>query len=130
MPSKKFLCKKCGDLHKRPINSKCPFADSQIDELDSQSESSPTASGVTSQSMNNDLNMQILAELKNLGGRMTAMEQHMAETDHLEVNQRSQASQGSSDAPATSKATQLDQVVVPSVTALQGASHIQAEVDR
>ena len=130
MPAKEFLCKKCGDMHKRPINSKCPFAVSQIDELNGQSESSPTASGLTSQSMNNDLNMQILAELKNLGGRMTAMEQRMAETDHVEVNQRSQASQGSSDAPATSNVTQLDQVVVPSVTALQGAYHIQVEVDR
>ena len=100
-------------MHKRPINRKCPFADSQIDEMDSQSESVPTTSGLTSQSMNSDLNMQILAELKNLGGRMTAMEQHMADTDHVEVTQRSQSSNRSSDAPTTSNATQLDQVVVP-----------------
>ena len=117
-------------MYKRPINSKCPFVDSHNDEMDSQSEQLLTASGLTSQSMNSDLNLQILAELKNLGSRMTAMEQHMAETDQLEVTQRSQASKVSRTGAATSNTSQLDQVVVPSVAALQGATHIQAKVDR
>ena len=90
--------------------------------MDSLNELSPTASGLTSQSINSDLNLQI-AICKNLGGIMTAIEQRMAETDQLEVTQRSQASKVSSTA-------QLDQVVVPSVAALKGATHTHAEVDR
>ena len=56
---------------------------------------------------------------------MTAMEQCMAETDQLEVTQRSQASKVSSTAAATSSTAQLDQVVVPSVAALKGATLTQ-----
>ena len=44
MPSKEVLCKKCGDIHKRPINSKCPFNDSHVDS-EGQIDESPTASG-------------------------------------------------------------------------------------
>ena len=57
---------------------------------------------------------------------MTAMEQRMSESDSAEVNQRSP---GTVMSPATSP-VQMDQVVVPSVAALQGASHIQVKVDR
>ena len=113
-------------MHKRPINSKCPFVDSHVD-ADSQSDKSPTASGGPGHSSENDLNIQILAELKSLGGRMTAMEKKMSESDAAEVSQRSQPTVTS---PAMSSPAQLDQVVVPSFSALQGVSHIQAEVDR
>ena len=68
MPSKEFLCKKCGDFHKRPINSKCPFINTTDSELESQTEHSPSANGFTSQAGEMDLNAQILAELKSLGG--------------------------------------------------------------
>ena len=111
MPLKEFLCKICGD-----INSECPFVDSHVD-TDSQFDKSPTASGVPQQSSDNDLNLQILAELKILGGRMTATEQRMSETDPAKVFQRSQATVTT---PATSFPVQLDQVVVLSVAALQG----------
>ena len=122
MPSKEFLCKSCGDMHKRPINSKCLFVDSDVD-IDSQSDNLPTASGDPGHSSKNVLNMQILAELKSLGIRMTAMEKKMSE---LEVTEKSQPT---ATLPATSSPAQLDQVVIHSVAALQGASHIQAEVD-
>ena len=56
MPSKEFLCKKCGDMHKRPINSKCPFVEVNVDS-DSQSDESPTASGGPGESHDNDLNL-------------------------------------------------------------------------
>ena len=58
MPSKEFCAGNAVIGIKDLLNSKCPFADSQIEEMDSQRESSPTASGLTSQSMNSDLNMQ------------------------------------------------------------------------
>ena len=58
---------------------------------------------------------------------MTAMEQRMSETDPAEISQRSQ---GTVTIPATSSPVQLDQLVVPSVAALQGVSHIQVEVDQ
>ena len=126
MPSKEFLCKKCGDMHKRPINNKCPFVDAHVGS-ESETEKSPIASGGPGKSDNNDLNMQILAELERLGGRMTAMEQKMLETNSAEVSQRSPATAVSL---AVVSPVQMDQVVVPLVAALQGASHIQAEVDR
>ena len=53
MPSKEFLCKKSGDMHKLPINSKCPFVDAHMD-IDSQCHKSPTASGGPGKSYDND----------------------------------------------------------------------------
>ena len=94
---------------------------------ENQVEKSLTASGGPGLSDSNDLNLQILAELKSLGGRMTAMEQKMLESDSAEVSQKSPATAVS---PAVASPVQMDQLVVPSVAALQGASHIQAEVDR
>ena len=55
------------------------------------------------------------------------MEQRMSESDSSKVNQRSPATVVS---PAAASPVQMDQVVVPSLSALQGASHIQEEVDR
>ena len=93
MPSKEFLCKKCGDMDKRPINSKCPFGSPQSVEIDSENSTIPGVSGVFVQSNDStDLNVQILAELKSLGGRMTAMEDRMARSEQQEVNERSNVS--------------------------------------
>ena len=130
MPAKEFLCKKCGDIHKRPINSKCPFVNAMGSEQNSQIEHSPSVCSLTRQKAENDLNVQILAELKSLGGRMTAMEQKMSDTSPAEVNQRSQASHAASAAAVNPSPAQLEEVVVPSVATLQGTSHIQAEVNR
>ena len=130
MPQKQFLCNKCGDVHKRPINSKCTFASTMDSDSESQVELSPSHSGLTSQAVGNDFNLQILAELKSLGGRMTAMEKKMCDTSPAEVNQRSRASHVTGAVVASPDSAQLDEVVVPSVAALQGTPHIQAEVDR
>ena len=78
-PAKEFLCKNCGEVHKRLINSKCPFqvkSNESVhvsDELPVHSEDA------------GKLNIQTLAELKNLGGRMSAMEEKMASKETTEV---------------------------------------------
>ena len=61
---------------------------------------------------------------------MTVMEDRMARSEQQEVNQRSSVSNIQTRRASTSDSSQLEQAVVPSVAALQGASHIQAEVDR
>ena len=128
---KGIFMQKCGDMHKRPINSKCPFGSPQSIESDSENVTVPGASGVSVQSDDSTaLNVQILAELKSLGGRMTAMEDRMAKSEQQEVDQRSNASGTQAAAASTSDSSRLEQVVVPSMAALQGSSHIQAEVDR
>ena len=71
--------------------------------------------------------MQILADLKSLGGCMSAMEEKMATKEATEVKQSSH--QAFVDASINSSPTQLDQVVVLTVAVLQGGQHIQAEVD-
>ena len=75
-----------------------------------------------------ELNMQILAELKSLGGRMPAMEEEMASKKATEVTQSPQ--QASATASNSLSPAHLDQMVVPMVAALQGSWHIQAEVDQ
>ena len=65
-----------------------------------------------------------------MGGRVTAMEQKMSDTSPVEVNQRSQVSHTASAVVVNPSPAQLEEVVVPSVAALQVTPHIQAEVDR
>ena len=60
---------------------------------------------------------------------MTAMEDRMARTEQQEVNQRSQVGSTQVTGATTNNSRQLEEVVVPSVGALQGTPHIQAEVD-
>ena len=121
-PPKEFLCKNCGDIHKRPINSKCQFQ-SKTSEDNHVSDDLPVHSEDTS-----DFNMQILAELKSLGGRMSAMEDMMASKEVTEAKQLPH--QASAGASSSASPSQLDQVVVPKVAALQESQHIQAEVDQ
>ena len=54
----------------------------------------------------------------------------MADTSPVEVNQRSQMSHAASAAVVNPSPAQLEEIVVPSVAALQETPHIQAEVDR
>ena len=118
-------------MHKRPINSKCPFVSPQRVEFDSEDVTVPGVGSVSVQSDDSTaLNVQILAELKTLGGRMTVMEDKMVRLEQEEVEQRSNASGTQAAAAPTSDSSRLGQMVVPSVAALQGSYHIQAEVDR
>ena len=72
--------------------------------------------------------MQMLAELKNLGGRMSATEEKMARKEVTEVTQSPQ--QASATASNSPSPAQLGRMVVLTVAALQGSQHIQAEVDQ
>ena len=54
----------------------------------------------------------------------------MSDTSPAEVNQRSQVSHAASAGAINPSPAQLEEVVVPSVAALQGTPHIHAEVDR
>ena len=119
-PVKEFLCKSCGDVHKRPINSKCPFP-AKSDDTVYVSNDSPVNLEET-----RALNMQILAELKNLGGRMSAMEERMASKEATEVSKPTQQPSATASSPSPG---QLDQMVVPTMAALQGSQSIQSEVD-
>ena len=69
-PAKEFHCKKCCNIHKRPINSKCTFSESNNESSDSP------ANDIEVPSINDSsaLNLQILAKLKSLGGRMSTMQ--------------------------------------------------------
>ena len=118
-PVKEFLCKNCGDVHKRPINSKCPFPAKSDDTVSDDSPVNSEEAGA--------LNMQILAELKSLGGRMSAMEERMASKEAREVSKPTQQPSATASSPSPG---QLDQMVVPTVAALQGSQSIQAEVDQ
>ena len=128
MPPKEYLCKKCGDMHKRPINSKCPFMDNNSDN-DSQNGLTATAQA-SAPNVDSDLNMQILAELKSLGGRMTAMEQQMADKRSEDSSNMQMHQTAVTLTPTTTSAVELDQVVVPSMASLQNSDQIQAQVDQ
>ena len=60
-----FHCSTCGDMHKKPINSCCPFISVEItaSQLGQNDISSLHGSGGVEQ-----LNLEILAELQSLGG--------------------------------------------------------------
>ena len=112
MPKKTFFCKKCGYEHERPINSKCvkPTEESDEDEVGE--------SGVVKQ----DINMQILSELKSLSGRLSKVES--------KVNQETPTTSSShSEATASAAAVNKD-MVLPSLNALKNSTKVQEEVDR
>ena len=132
-PAKELLCKKCGNMHKRPINSKCTFHENNNDSSDSP------ISDIEAPSVNDSsaLNLQILAELKSLGGRMSMMEEKMASRDARDATMSTQQSTAAATGGTTAAAqaeihntSQLDQVVIPTLTTLQGSQHIQTEVDK
>ena len=132
-PPKEFLCKKCGNIHKRPINSKCTFhednnesSDLPVNDIEAPSVSDSSA-----------LNLQILAELKSLGGRMFMMEEKMARRDARDATTSMQQSTAAATGGTTTavqaeghSTSQLDQMVIPTLATLQGSQHIQTEVDK
>ena len=132
-PAKELLCKKCGNIHKRPINSKCTFH-ADINDSSGLPVDDSDASSVNDSSA---LNLQILAELKSLGGRMSMMEEKMASRDAREATMSIQQSTAVAAGGTTTSAqagihrtSELDQVVIPTLATLQGSQHIQTEVDK
>ena len=93
-------------MQKRLMNSKCRFGSSHSDDVDTQSIYVSGASGVTVRlDESTDINLQI--------------EERIARTEQQAVNQRSQAS-GTQVAVTATDSSQLEQVVMPSVSVLQG----------
>ena len=132
-PAKELLCKKCGNIHKRPINSKCTF----YEDTDDSSDLPVNNSDASSVNDSSALNLQILAELKSLGGRMSMMEEKMASRDAKDATTSVQQSTAAATGGTTTavqaeihSTSQLDQVVVPTLATLQGSQHIQTEVDK
>ena len=64
MLQKVFKCKACGDVHERPINSKCQ----KVNEVDESVQDEGTVCDANAEQM--DINKQILNELKQLNGRI------------------------------------------------------------
>ena len=94
MPKKQtFECNRCLEKHARPINSKCKrVLDSEIDSNSVKSTRSSSVGG----SSNDDVNTQILEELRQLSGRLQTVEQKV---NHQESGSRrsiATASAGSS----------------------------------
>ena len=65
MLQKTFQCNKCMEKHERPVNSKCQRQEVTDNESDTSVESN---SSVRTSGLNQDLNLQILNELKQLSG--------------------------------------------------------------
>ena len=78
MPRKSFQCKACGDVHKRPINSKCQnVKESDTSDLDSES-----VNGAGPM----DINKQILQKLKQLNGRIAKVEEKVENQEKGQLN--------------------------------------------
>ena len=143
-------------MHKKPINRRCPFPsiEDTASQLGQNDISSLQGSGGAEQ-----LNLQILAELKNLGGRMTAMENELASTKAVRTQVGTSATSSTTQAgdgvclgnsqsvttldglsalPTTSVGQQNAvstgcasvQTIIPSLSVLQSNSRIQDQVDQ
>ena len=112
MPKKTFFCKRCDYDHERPINSKCvkPIQDSDEEEV------------VENGTVNQDINVQILSELKNLSGRLSKFES--------KVNQETPTTSTSRGESAESSVAVNKDVVLPSLHTIKSSVRVQKEVDR
>ena len=117
MPKKTFDCKACGQNHERPINSKCT-RNNASDLVDNS---------INIDSEQNDINLQILQELKSLSGRMMVVEQKVDTTapkpskpPQKQLQETSYSEEDEDDA---------DDVVTPSFEGLKRSAHIWAKVE-
>ena len=119
MPRKVFQCKACGDLHERPINSKCQY----VKESDNSDMDSDNTSGAGQM----DIQMQILHELKQLNGRVAKVEEKVENQEKEQLN-----SPRSSKSGLTTASTSQDDadLVLPSLTSLKNSTQLQSQVDR
>ena len=119
MPRKVFQCKACGDLHERPINTKCQYV--------KESDNSDVDSDNTSGAGQMDIQMQILHELKQLNGRVAKVEEKVENQEKEQWN-----SPKSSKSWSTTASTSQDDadLVLPSLTSLKNSTQLQSQVDR
>ena len=72
---KYFYCSKCDKKHQRPVGKNCTVILPQqedLSELDTSSSSSSTSIGASASSAQ-DMNVLLLAEMKNLSSKMNSM---------------------------------------------------------
>ena len=113
---KTFECNACGNKHQRPINSRCTRV------MDSE----PEDMGSVDSAGQSDINFQILNELKNLNGRMSAMEKRVEQVEKP-VLQSTPNTTTSADLPTVEKVT--TDGVIPSLEVLRKSDSIQARVE-
>ena len=116
MPRKVFHCKTCGDVHERPINSKCQHIDTS--ELDNES-----VSGAGQM----DINKQILNELKQLNGRISKVKEKVESQDKGHISSPKYVKSATSMASSSKVDADL---VLPSLSGLRNSKHLQTQVDQ
>ena len=80
---KYFYCSKCDKKHQRPVGKNCTVIQPQqedLSELDTSSSSSSTSIGASASSAQ-DMNVLLLAEMKNLSSKMNSMVKRLATTE-------------------------------------------------
>ena len=116
--TKIFQCNKCMEKHVRPVNSKCQRQ--QMVDNDSctsvESDHNPKGSG-----LNQALSVQILAELKQLSGRIQQVEE--------KVHQQGAAAGSGSQPPQTIAKLLTEETALPTVATIRRSTYIQQEVD-
>ena len=113
---KTFDCNACGAKHQRPINSRC----TRVLDSESEEESSVVSAGQS------DINLQILNELKNLSGRMSAMEERVDKVENPVLPAVTSVTQVP-DNPTVEKVT--PDGVIPSLEILRKSGALQTKVD-
>ena len=120
MPRKVFQCKACGDQHERPINSKCQYV--------KEGDTSDMDNDISSSNDQMDINKQILAELKQLSGRMSKVEEKVDNQDKGQYN--SPKSVKSVASTASTRSQDNAELVLPSLNSLKSSRHLQSQVDQ
>ena len=121
MPQKLFQCNKCMEKHERPVNTKCKRQNMLSDDSDSSVENDNQSN---IDSVNHDLGLQILTELKNLSGRIQEVEKR------VEQQETSKGATASTDLPPhTAPKPSGDEAILPTVATLRRSADVQREVD-
>ena len=113
---KTFECNTCGGKDQRPINSRCTRV------LDSE----PEEVGSVASAGQSDINLQILNELKNLSGWMSAMEKRVEKVENPVLPATSSVTPVA-DSPTVEKVT--PDGVILSLEVLRRSDSLQARVD-
>ena len=121
MPQKFFQCNKCMEKHERPVNAKCQrqnvSADDSVSSMDSDIQSNTN-------SISQDISIQILTELKHLSGRIQEVEKKVEQQD---VSKGSSPHVGILPQPASKPPA--DEIILPTTATLRRSVEVQREVD-
>ena len=109
------------EKHERPVNAKCQRQNVLSEDSDSSVESDNQSN---TDSVNHDLGLQILTELKNLSGRIQEVEKKV---EQQEVSKGASATVGLP--PHTAPKPPGDEVILPPAATLRRSADVQREVD-